>query len=380
MDVVETEVRKSVLVVDDNPLIRNVVQSLLQQENFDVTVAPNGNRALEIIEHKPVDIIVCDVMMPDMDGYELFDAVRENQLHSHIPFVFLTALDTESELKRGYQSGCDAYVTKPFDPEMLISTIRGKVLRSADLKRSLEHQSDRFRKRVLHTLSHEFRTPLVAINTGSEMLLDGISSNSEEENEKSRKLIEAIHRGGQRLERLVNDFMILQQIEAGVAAGVQSKRARMHSVRSLVDCAVESMEQIATEQGAEIICTVTCQGAQVKVCDVQIIEVLKRLIENSIKFSHDKKLVEIVAVRDNNEIRISVADSGIGFDPVKMQSSLGVFNQIDREKHEQQGGGLGLAIASRYVDLNGGSLSFSARSHGGAVVTIHLPVGHCGAS
>lgn len=380
MEVVEAEERKSVLVVDDNPLIRNVVQSLLQQENFDVTVAPNGSKALDVIEHKPVDIIVCDVMMPGMDGYELFNAVRESEAHSHIPFVFLTALDTESELKRGWQSGCDAYVTKPFDPEMLISTIRGKVLRSADLKRSLEHQSDRFRKRVLHTLSHEFRTPLVAINTGSEMLLDGIASESEEENEKSKKLIEAIHRGGQRLERLVNDFMILQQIEAGVAAGVQSKRARLHNVRSLVDCAIESMSHLANEQGAEIICSVTCQAAQVKVCDVQIIEVLKRLIENSIKFSREKKLIEVVAVQDNNEIRISIADSGIGFDPGKMQSSIGAFNQIDREKHEQQGGGLGLAIASRYAELNGGSLSFASRPHGGAVVTVHLPVGHCGPS
>ncbi len=372
------EERASVLVVDDNPLIRSVVQSLFQLENYQVSIANNGQDALGILATQQVDVIVCDVMMPRMDGYEFFDSVRANDQLSHIPFLFLTALDTDDEVKKGNLSGCDGYLTKPFDPETLISTVHGKVLRSRNIKRSVDQNHEKFRKRVLHTLSHEFRTPLVAINTGSEMLLDDIQNSTKDpEAAKTKKLIEAIYRGGQRLERLVNDFMLLQQIEAGVAKGMFEKRSRDCCVGSILNCFLSSIDSELSENEFIVNKTLLCPDKKIKIYEPQVVEILKRVAENSIKFSENIKQLDIAAYCNNEEVIISIGDYGIGFDPVKIKNSINAFSQIDRDKLEQQGGGLGLAIASKYAEINGAYLSFERREKGGAVVSLHLPLTHC---
>jgi signal transduction histidine kinase len=382
--VVNTEGKNSVLVVDDNPIIRGVIQNILLQENFEVVVAPNGNAAFDLIQQKICDVILCDVMMPEMDGYQFFQTVRSHQIYGIVPFIFLTALDSEPEMARGWRTGCDAYLTKPFDAQLLVSTIKGKVSRSQELKKTLESQRDSFRKRVLNTVSHEFRTPLVAISTGSEMLLGKMESGKSDlmpgddhEVEKAKKLIEAIYRGGQRLERLVSDFMLLQQIEIGVAESFQARNARPHSLASIINSAVESSKDFAKQNSVALIVEGAIPDLKINVCDVQLVESLVRVIDNGIKFSMSPNAVKIVMDADTREVRISVLDSGPGFDPAKLRQSIGAFSQLDRDINEQQGGGLGLAIASKLAALNGGFLSFDSRPDCGGVVTVHLPVCHC---
>jgi len=375
--VVKSSDRASVLIVDDNHLIRSVIQKLFQCEHFDVQTATNGVEALSVLEHDSFDVIICDVMMPEMDGYEFFNSVRNNDLHAHIPFVFLTALDSHDELKKGWQSGCDGYFTKPFDPELLISTVKGKVSRSRNIKKSVDDNQDRFRKRVLHTLSHEFRTPLVAINTGTEILLDDIQLNGEDENSKSKRLLEAIHRGGLRLERLVNDFMLLQQIEAGIAHGLFEKKSQPCSVNTVVSTFLSSIESLVSENGFRVQTSILCPDKKINIYEPQVVEALKRIADNAVKFSGANKMIEVAAYCTTEEVIISIADSGIGMDPSKIKNSIGAFTQVDRDKFEQQGSGLGLAIAHRYAEINKSQLEFLKREQGGAVVSLHIPLAHC---
>jgi DNA-binding response OmpR family regulator/anti-sigma regulatory factor (Ser/Thr protein kinase) len=382
---VESEGKNSVLVVDDNPVIRGVIQNILLQDNFDVSVASHGAAALEIIKNKLCDIILCDVMMPEMDGYQFFQNVRSTEKFGLVPFIFLTALDSVPEITRGWRLGCDAYLTKPFNAEVLLSTVRGKVVRAKVLQDKLDNQREKFRKRVLNTVSHEFRTPLVAISTGSEMLLSKLDLGSlamppdfdRQEVEKAKKLIEAIYRGGQRLERLVSDFMMLQQIEIGVAGSFQIKNCAPCSVKNIVECAQESSKKIASENDVRIEINGDIAEVKIKVAEAQMTEALVRLIENGIKFSLKPNLVQIKVEADGTEVRISVIDSGPGFDPIKLKDSIGAFSQLDRDINEQQGGGLGLAIANRLSELNGGFLSYGLAPLAGGMVTIHLPVYHC---
>ncbi len=382
---VGSEGKNSVLVVDDNPVIRGVIQNILLHDNFDVAVASHGAAALEIIKNKLCDVILCDVMMPEMDGYQFFQNVRSTEKFGLVPFIFLTALDSVPEMTRGWRVGCDAYLTKPFNPEVLLSTVRGKVVRAKVLQDKLDNQREKFRKRVLNTVSHEFRTPLVAISTGSEMLLSKMVAGSlglqsevdKHEIEKAKKLIEAIYRGGQRLERLVSDFMMLQQIEIGVAGSFQAKNCAPCPVKNIIEYALESSQRIASENGVRLEVGENVLDVKVKVSEAQMTEALVRLIENGIKFSLTPNLVQIKVDADNMEVRVSVIDSGPGFDPLKLKESVGAFSQLDRDINEQQGGGLGLAIANRLSELNGGFLSYGLAPLGGGMVTIHLPVYHC---
>ncbi|MCB0353775.1 MAG: response regulator [Bdellovibrionales bacterium] len=367
---VESNPSASILVVDDNPLITNVLTSLLQSQNYEVTCCKNGEEALTALGDSPVDVIICDVMMPVLDGYGLHEKVRAVPELSHIPFVFLTALSDEKEVLRGREAGADDYVVKPFEPRQLLSLVKGKIVRSRQLQNHSQEQNEQFRKRIIHTLSHEFRTPLVAINTGTELLIEQKSALGED---KTKSLLEAIQRGGLRLERLVNDFMLMQQIEAGVADRLFESRADKKSVSELARSFVESVESSYKEEGFTFTLADRGDAAEAKIYSPQIQDILKRFVENAVKFSGQKKRIEIEVSASPSEVMIEVRDSGIGMNTRKVWEAIEAFNQLGREKLEQQGGGLGLALADRYARINGGRIELQNRKPKGAIARLILP-------
>lgn len=361
----------SILVVDDNPLIVNVLRGLLGSQSYQVFVSNNGAEALELLQSKEVDVIVCDVMMPRMDGYQLHEQVRNKPELAHIPFVFLTALSDRVEITHGKEVGADDYLVKPFDPKELLAVVKGKVQRSKNLKRSSEEKYDSFRKRIIHTLSHEFRTPLVAINTGTELLIE---QQEAIDKKKTQNLLEAIRRGGQRLERLVSDFMLLQQIEAGIAQRLFENRASNKHVRQIVEETIDANHDFFHQEGFVIKIIDRSDNLQVNVYEPQVKDIIWRLLNNSVKFREKDKLIEIVIYPQSEEVVIEIRDRGVGIDPCKIKEAVDIFGQINREKLEQQGSGLGLAIASRYTAIQGGRLEFDKRPGGGSIVSLILPI------
>ncbi|NMC63918.1 MAG: hybrid sensor histidine kinase/response regulator [SAR324 cluster bacterium] len=363
--------KPSILVVDDNPLIVNVVSSLLKSLEFEVFSSENGKHALEILEKHAVDVIICDIMMPQMDGYQLHNEVRNRPEYSHIPFLFLTALGEEQDIYQGKELGADDYLVKPFDPKELISVVKGKVARSRKLKDLSEERFEQYRKRIIHTLSHEFRTPLVAINTGAELLLEQKQSSIDD---KTVNLLEAIQRGGQRLERLVNDFMVLQQIEAGIPANMFASKKRICLLGRVAELALATAEDVLKREGFELYFENLAKDLKIEVYEPHILDVLDRIIHNARKFSPERKCIEVCVFKLEDEGIIEVRDKGIGIDPERIKEAIGVFGQLDRDKIEQQGSGLGLAICSRLLKINKGRLEFEKREGGGSKILVALPI------
>jgi DNA-binding response OmpR family regulator len=363
--------RPAVLVVDDNPLILNIIKSLLASEQYQVRTACNGSDALQELDRAPVDVIVCDVMMPEMDGYEFHRRVRERGDLAHVPFVFLTALSELDEVSRGAASGADDYVTKPFEPRELLAIVHGKIDRARKLKHSTDERYESYRKRVLHTLSHEFRTPLVAINTGAELLIE---QQSKLDLSRAQSLLEAIRRGGERLERLVSDFMVLQQIEAGVAERIAQQRLRRVPVSRLIEEFVTTRREWLDAEQVKLTVRGDDSSLEVSVYEPQIQDILWRLTSNSVKFSPQNREVEISFGRREMRVCIEVRDRGVGFDVKRITEAMRAFGQLDRERQEQQGGGLGLSIALGYARINRGGIEFEAREGGGTIARMLLPI------
>jgi two-component system, sensor histidine kinase and response regulator len=367
------DVTGSVLVVDDNPLIIGILKSVLASRHYEVHACENGQDALDLLQTKSVDVIICDVMMPKMDGYTLHFNIRQNPALTHVPFIFLTALDQPHEIETGTESGVDDYVTKPFDPQQLLAVVKGKLVRSRALKDSVSERLDTFRKRVVHTLSHELRTPLVAINTGAELLLE---QRDELGGAKTKHLLEAIRRGGMRLEKMVNDFMVLQQIEAGIARRSFDVYAEKVPVQTLLNTFLETRRSQSDAAAFRIECDYeeSCRLVEVSAHIPQAHEMLERIVHNAIKFSHSEMVIAVSVTREGSEVRISIADRGRGMDVSRVREALQAFGQLDREKLEQQGGGLGLPIAAGYAAIMGGRLEFETREAGGTIVTVVLPI------
>ncbi len=361
----------TILIVDDNPLITTVLKSLLHNEHFSVLVATNGEEALAAIDSAGVDVVVCDVMMPKMDGYQFHESLRARASHAHIPFIFLTALSDDTEMKRGLLTGADMYLTKPFDPRQILPLIKGKVLRSRALKQKTEEQLEAYRKRVVNTLSHEFRTPLVAITTGSELLVD---HGEKIDPARARNLLEAIQRGGQRLEKLVGDFMLLQQLDSGSGKKMYQTRGRVVAVETILERLSDKRRAELASLGFSFIVECSCTGVRTYCYEPHIEDALSRLIDNAVKFSRELKEIQIKVWAEKEAVFFEVSDRGLGLDPAKVSQAVELFGQIDRDKFEQQGSGMGLALVSRYMRIHKGSLECGARSEGGAVVRLMIPL------
>jgi signal transduction histidine kinase len=362
-------------VVEDNTLMQHTIRGLLLAKNYSVHATSNGEEALEVLRTAPVDLIICDIMMPRMDGYTLFNQVQVNPELAHIPFVFLSALVSTDEIIRGRSLGADEYITKPFEPRNFLALVQGKVKR-ARLRRSLyEEVSEEFRQQIIHTLSHEFRTPLVAISAGTELLLD---TPFLKEEGKTQELLLAIRRGGERLERLVTDFMLVQQIESGVALRSFESRSVKASVTDLVQCVKGAVATLGDNEQRRIFVEehLVVSQAEVRFFAKQIHELTLKLLSNALKFSIDKPITVFLETEDE-EVFVRVIDQGNGFDLKRVGEALKLFGQLDREHFEQQGGGLGLTIADRLARIHGGNLSFRhlevAGLHG-FEVTLRLPL------
>ena len=361
-----------ILFVDDSEELRIILREVLASEGFIVDVASGPKEALEIIQTKRPDAILCDIMMPGDDGYSFQKRLKEDSNWCHIPFIFLSALSTPEDIRSGKSAGCDDYLTKPFDTEELVSVISGKVLQARARQRHSSEEFSQYRKRVVHTLSHEFRTPLVAINTGAELLLD---RSNETDEDTFVRLLESVHRGGLRLQRLVEDFMSLQQIETGSALKVAERLKRRIKAQQLAREALEHYHDQTHDRSLLVeFRDETAGAAYVEVYDAQIHNIVSRLLSNAHKFGGTAIPAVLTVKTSQDVVSIAVRDHGPGLPEGVVNRACELFSQIDRDRLEQQGCGLGLTIANQYAAYNSGKLLFLAPLFGrGLEVELRLP-------
>lgn len=361
----------SVLVVDNDPLIVALLTGLLSSKKYSVLKAYSGKEALKIAQANHVDLIICDVAMSHMNGYEVRSRVRKEAAGAEIPFVFMKSSDGVDDPLGISERGVVDFVSKPLDPQELLAAVTKIIEPTASSHTLTRRDFDEYRQRVLRTLSHEFRTPLNAINVGMELLTEHQQSL---DSERISSVLEAVRRGGQRLERLVKDFLTLQQMEAGITHEVFSSHASVLSTSEVIEHFMT--HKIPAHLTKEVTFSLRdrSKGARVRVVESHILDCLDRLVSNAIKFSEALKEVEIEVDVEGREARFSVKDRGCGLPPEHIEAACELFTQIDRDAREQQGGGMGLAIARRYATAHQGRLEFGAREGGGAIVTLVLPL------
>ncbi len=362
--------KPKIMVVEDNPLVMDVLRTLLTDENYEVFVQENGQEALNSLEKLDADLILCDVMMPVMDGFTLQQKLREQNRHANTPFIFLTALGDSDNIIKGKSAGADAYFVKPFDPNELLATIKGKIARAKNIQEFYQKKQDEFSSQVIRHISHEFRTPLVAVTTGSELLL------MQQENlakDKLNSLVATIWRGGQRLEKIINNFILLQQIQAGQAQKNYSAHCSELNLATFITEYLNKNKKFLTDQ----LCTVNFDfdpeaNYQLIVYPPHLTLIMDRLIDNAIKFTKEPRTITISIANDLRTLNLSIIDNGNGFDKNCFKNLTQVFYQHQREINEQQGGGLGLVICKFLTRINKGRIKFNNSSEGGAMVTLFL--------
>lgn len=362
-----------VLVVDDRQSLQTAVRLTLEAEGYTVSVANDGVQALQVMEKEPPDIILADIMMPGMDGYDLYHAVRARSEWTSIPFVFLTARAQREEVIRGKALGVEDYLTKPVDPTELLVTVRARLTRARATREDAEAKLDEIKRQIINMLGHEMRTPLTYIRGYTEMALEDIASLPPGLLEEH---LQCISQGADRLTKLANDFLMVIRLDTSQAEKEFEQLAELHQdLDAIVEHTLAQYEPQAVAAGLQLESLVESSLPPVRVCKPLFSDALSRLVDNAIKFSQGEgKKVAVSTQEAQGWIEIAVIDEGIGISAKDLPHLFERFRQINREKMEQQGAGLGLFIAQQLIQLHGGEITVTSTPGEGSIVTIKLPV------
>lgn len=360
-----------VLVVDDDHAIVEGVADLLRYAGYHVLTAPDGVAALELVNSGCPDLIISDIMMPNMDGYRFCEAVRSNSSWASTPFIFLTARGQANEVRSGTRLGADAYIVKPFEPEDLLLAVESRLKRTREIQSVTQAEVNAMKQHLITIFSHELRTPLTYIYGYVNLL--------EEEHPKMDidsidQMLGGIRQGAERLKRLVDDLMFMVRIDSGVTSLDYLQNVATSNIIPGLRDAIERQAVFAASRAIQLNVDLP-DRLEMQCVAWYVADAFERVLNNAIKFSkHGGGDVTIQVFQSGRQAVICVCDHGIGIALARQKHIFEPFRQLDRDTMEQQGTGLGLTIARSLVELHGGVIEVQSEPGAGSTFTMRLPI------
>lgn len=358
--------RPKVLVIDDEEIARVSCQRILKREGIQVTQASGGREGLEILRQEPHDLVLVDLMMPEMSGVEVIRRIHDYD--PNIVTVIITGHATVESAVAIMKEGAYDYLPRPFTPdELLIVVRRGLEKRRLDQEsRALREEKAAMEQNFVTMVTHQLRSPLSAIYQYFEVLLSDIGG---ELSDIQREMLERARERLDGLLHLINDWLNMSRIREGDIV----HRLKSVSVVSCVDAALAGLEGAAQKKKVKISTSIPSDLPHVRADLNTIREVLSNIIANAIKYNHSEGEVHIRAFDRNDWVIIEVEDTGPGIDEKEIPF---IFDQFYRSKskeiREQEGTGLGLAIAQKIIRAHGGKIEVRSRMGKGSTFAIYV--------
>ena len=362
--------RQTVMIVDDTPDNIEILSESLG-DGYELLFATSGADALELVRADKPDLILLDVMMPGMDGYELCTILKADAATRNIPIVFVTAMIQEEDEIRGLELGAIDYITKPISPHIVRARVKNhlELKRYRDLLETLSTAADRAKKEFLRSVSHELRTPLTPIIGMTDLVL------TTEEDVDKRKYLSLVQKAALKLLGIIEDLIETSRLE-GEGACVENLPFML---RPFLDGIVRGLDPLAGSKGLTLRVTVAPELPEAISADQGMLQkVLSMLIGNALKFTSEGDVVLEVRreeAKAADTLRFSVSDTGIGVEKEDLERIFTGFTQSDGSiTRTFQGLGLGLTLARRITELMGGRIWAVSRPGGGSVFHAEIPL------
>lgn len=406
----ELQPTEYILVVDDHPINLQILANLLEQVQYRVRIVDNGREAINIAnsEQRPI-LILLDIMMPDLDGYEVCEALKSRPETANIPIIFISALDDVKNKVKAFEIGGADYITKPFQLNEVLMRVQNQINLFA-LKRltnqqnlllqklnqeleakvtertqelveknqllvnlqlelqqalSKEQELNNLKGQIITTISHEYRTPLTTILTSSDMLLKYRAKLSEE---KQTNHLHKIQISVKYLTELLEDIFFLNQANSE-QINLQLFPLNIHAFCEEV---IDNLK-LTLKSGQQINFDYTGL-TECGYWDKQLLkQIIDNLLSNAIKFSPENAVINFYVTVDEHHLKLVIQDRGIGI-PAEEQDNLFEIFYRGNNIGLTPGTGMGLAIVKKSVSLMKGQINFTSQIDQGTMFNISLPV------
>jgi CheY-like chemotaxis protein len=351
------------MIVEDDNDIREDLKSLFELENYQVISSTDGRDALEKLAGNYPDLIVSDIMMPFVDGFELYEKVRTDFADRQIPFIFLSAKNDAASIRKGMNLGAEDYLTKPFSFDDLLNAVKIRIEKNMIYKDKL----DLIKQQISKYVPHELRTPFVSILGFSGMILSEINNLNKSE---IYDMVDKINFSGKKLLNRIEKFLGIIELES-LAEGKMDERLLCASIETNIINSIMNNNYLLIESNN--LFRIEIESQLVKIPQVYLNTVLNETLENAVKYSKPSSEIIVKGNCSNDVYNIVVTNYGVGMSSMELKE-IDVFQQFGRDENERTGNGLGLILAKKITETFNGQFKIESTKNKFTSVFIDFPL------
>jgi signal transduction histidine kinase len=360
----------SILVIDDEDVFRENTAFALRRRGFDTYEADNGRAGAELAHRHLPDLVLCDVNMEQMNGYQTLEAVRCDPATATTPFILMTGMGDTTAMRKGMDLGADDYLPKPFTAPQLLSAIEARLKQREVLRQVAEKKLAELRASLTLALPHEMITPLNGIFGLAQLLAtDADSLSTAEVAEFGQNILVS----AERLQHTVQNFLLYGQLEIQATDPASLAALRAKRTGQLAGLIEARARKIAADAARADDLQLELTDGSVAMAPDLFTRLVDEITGNAFKFSQPGQPVRVTAVARGEQFQLTVQDRGLGMAAAQI-ANVSAYTQFERRAREQQGSGLGLAIAQRLAFLHDGALKIQSEPGQGTMVSVSLPV------
>lgn len=366
------ESMETILVVEDNAIVLESIVESLKIHGYHVLQALNGLEAIPLAQKHLPHIILSDIMMDGMDGYALLNELRKDPATALIPFLFMSAKTDFDDIRFAMNLGADDYITKPFSPSSLVTTIKTRISKNAMMQSAVHDKIKQLTENLAYAMPHELRTPMTAIMGCADLIKRNIDPLNTEEILLCSDLIDTSVR---RLYRLIEQFNHYAQLTLIEAEPLRRKQLYTQMTMYAGDTINEFVMEEATRNGRTecIVIEDNIGDAILPIKSYYLEMIVREVLNNAFKFSAPNSPIRVTLSKTLQGYVVSMNDKGRGISKQHIRN-IEAFTQFERQQYEQQGVGLGLALVKKILDLYGGKFIMHSEQGIGTTVQMILPL------